>query len=150
MKKVLSLVIVVAMVLSLAGCGGDHVVADAVDMLKQAWTEYYRDTAVENDGYLQLVNTRLITFKENGVQDMRNIAYVVEFVLYTGYYGSDSYHAQTTGFMDTVTVYKDGTMEVGRNPLKDYSTTYYSWDYSAFVESVEDLGDDYNFTEYLK
>lgn len=148
-KRTAALLLALALVLSMAGCGTGSTVSDAVDLLKASWAEYYKESAVENDGCLQLVNTRLITFRENHVQDMQNIAYVVEFVLYTDYYGS-SYHVLTTGIMDTVTVYKDGTMEVGSNPLKAYSNKYYSWDYSAFVESVEDLGDAYNFTENLK
>jgi len=151
LKKSLAIFLVLAMVLCFAGCEEeDEGITQAVEALKAAWTEYYRDSAVENDGYLQIVNTRKILFKENSVSGMKNIAYIVEFVLYTDYYGSAPYYIQTAGVMDTVIVYKDGRMEVGSNPLKAYSQQYYSWDYSSFVASVEDLGSQYNMTENLQ
>ena len=153
LKKTLAIVLVAMVLLGMVACGEeekDVTITRAVDALKASWSEYYRDSAVENDGYLQIANTRRIVFKENTVKDMKNIAYVVEFLLYTDYYGSAPYYVQTTGIMDTVIVYKDGTLEVGSNPLKAYSSQYYSWDFSAFVESVENLGNQYNITEKLK
>ena len=151
-KRWLAALLALLLGVSLLGCGDakSDAVDSAVEALKEAWTAYYQDCPVDTDGYLQIVNTRVVTLKENHVPDMRNVAYIVEFVLYADYYGAAPYYVAATGVMDTVTVYKDGTVSVGSNPLKAYSSKTYSWDYSSFVESTEDLGDAHNVTWDLK
>ena len=112
--------------------------------------EFYTDSKVETDGHFEIKNTRVVNIKENNTEEFKNIDYIVEFILYTDYYGSAPYY-QIVGIDDTVVVHKDGTMEVQRmNLINNYRAMHYSNDFSDFIKSIDDYGDKYNCIEDLK
>ncbi len=153
MKKVIAIFLLISLLAGMSACvngGKDETVLQAVRELKEAWKQEYATKSANADGYFEIKNTRVIHIKDNSVPQFENVACIVEFVLYTDYYGSAPYY-WNVGYMDSVTVYKDGTMEVNSmNPLKIYSGKTYSYDFSGFVAAVSDHGSEYNQTEKLK
>lgn len=154
MKKICALVLCALMLLCLASCkktqaGHDQVLTDAVSAVKDYWQAMYDESTAETDGYFEIKNTRLITIGENELREFENVAYLVEFVLYTDYFGTAPYHDNACAY-DTVIVYKDGTMEVTSNRIWHYRTTTYETDYSAFIAAIDDYHDTYNCIETLK
>jgi hypothetical protein len=135
----------------LSACGTDKndIVSKAVSVLKNHWEDLYEDSKVETDGHFEIKNTRVVNIKENNTEEFKNIDYIVEFILYTDYFGSAPYY-QNVGIDDTVVVHKDGTMEVQRNLINLYRSKYYSNDFSDFIKSIDDYGDKYNCIEDLK
>ena len=151
MKKLYSLLLVLCLIFSLSACGTDKndIVSKAVSVLENHWEDLYEDSKVETDRHFEIKNTRVVNIKENNTEEFKNIDYIVEFILYTDYYGSAPYY-QIVGIDDTVVVYKDGTMEVQRNLINLYRSKYYSNDFSDFIKSIDDYGDKYNCIEKLK
>ena len=164
MKRVFCAVLVAALLLTFCACGkstsaeGNDVSLDehhamllkARNVLINAWEEIYKDSRTESDGYFQIKNTRLITFKKNTNKYFSDVAYIVEFVVFSDYYGSAPYYANA-GFMDSVVVYRNGTMEANQNNLlKMYSSKTFSYDYSEFLEQIKDYADAYNIEKNLK
>lgn len=151
MKKLYSLLLVLCLIFSLSACGTDKndIVSKAVSVLENHWEDLYEDSKVETDGHFEIKNTRVVNIKENNTEEFKNIDYIVEFILYTDYFGSAPYY-QNVGIDDTVVVHKDGTMEVQRNLINLYRSKYYSNDFSDFIKSIDDYGDKYNCIEDLK
>ena len=151
MKKLYSLLLVLCLIFSLSACGTDKndIVSKAVSVLENHWEDLYEDSRVETDGHFEIKNTRVVNIKENNTEEFKNIDYIVEFILYTDYFGSAPYY-QNVGIDDTVVVHKDGTMEVQRNLINLYRSKYYSNDFSDFIKSIDDYGDKYNCIEDLK
>ena len=151
MKKLYSLLLVLCLIFSLSACGTDKndIVSKAVSVLENHWEDLYEDSKFETDGHFEIKNTRVVNIKENNTEEFKNIDYMVEFILYTDYFGSAPYY-QNVGIDDTVVVHKDGTMEVQRNLINLYRSKYYSNDFSDFIKSIDDYGDKYNCIEDLK
>ena len=151
MRKICSFLLVLCLFFTLSACGvnEDDMVIKATNVLKNHWEDLYDDSIVKTDGYFEIKNTRVINIKENNTEEFENIDYIVEFVLYTDYFGSAPYY-QNVGIDDTVVVHKDGTMEVQRNLINLYRSKYYSNDFSNFIKSIDDYGDKYNCIEDLK
>lgn len=105
---------------------------------------------VEYNGYFEIKNTRVIEIGDTDIELFKDIDYIVEFVLFTDYFGSAPYYS-SIGISDTVVVYSDGTMEVpNMNLLTAYRSRYYSTDFSDIIKKVYDCKDKYNCVEYLK
>ncbi len=151
MKKLYSLLLVLCLIFSLSACETDKndIVSKAVSVLENHWEDLYEDSKVETDGHFEIKNTRVVNIKENNTEEFKNIDYIVEFILYTDYFGSAPYY-QNASIDDTVVVHKDGTMEVQRNLINLYRSKYYSNDFSDFIKSIDDYGDKYNCIEDLK
>ncbi len=153
MKRALAVLSAFTLIFSLFSCGAntneDDAVAKAVDTLKEHWKTEYKEAGADTDGYFEIKNTRVINIKENTTEEFKNVDYIVEFVLYTDYFGSAPYY-QSAGTDDTVVVYTDGTAKVQSNLINQYRTKYFSNDFSVFLGSIEDLGDKYNCIEKLK
>ncbi len=173
MKKI-ALALVIAILLVLCGCGDpqtsdtkpqntetekketninissaeDEIVSDAIKVLKNDWLSYYK-TNKDNDGYFEIKNTRLIKIKNNDTEMFENVDYIVEFVLFTDYFGSAPYYYSNTT-NDTVVVYDDGTMKVSPNLIKVYSGRTYNYKFPEYIDSVTDLGSEYNCIKNLK
>lgn len=127
----------------------------ALEALKQKWQKLYKREG-RTDDYLEIYHTRLIGitpdkedayFKKN--DRAMEIDYIVEFALYSNFYGSAPYYIDAHAY-DFVIVYQDGTAEVVTDPIRQYSGRTYSWDYSGFVDFVEDFGTSYNQILTLK
>ena len=100
------------------------------------------------DRYFEIKNTRVLTIKENDSEQFSNIAYIIEFEIYTDIMGTAPYYYDWN-YNDTVVVYQDGTMEVKTNPLIVYRSTTYSNDFSPFIEKIDDYQQQYNCTKTL-
>ena len=153
MKKAISLLLVMILTLGLCSCniGKDKKVLDAIDVLKEFWTEKYsEDLYKENNckGYFEIINTRLIEIKDNDINMFKDVDYIVEFELFTDYYCNGLYYDNVSMY-DTVIVYKDGTTKVDGSYINRYRSTTYSNDFSPFIESVENYGDKYNCVKKL-
>ena len=157
MKKLLALAIIVLTVICFVACDGNptasgkhnEIVNGAIQELKDFWTlEYQRELLANSDGHFEIQGTRVVTVKDNDIEGYSDVAYVVEFILYSDYYSTAPYYI-CRGINNCVLVYKDGTMEVaGRSPIEGYFVTYGTL--SDIVESVNDCKDMYNCTEKLK
>lgn len=133
----------------------DDLVLPAIEALKIKWDELYRESE-ESNGYLEIFHTRVIDVKPNSSDTVfqeldrgMEIDYIVEFSLYSDYFSAAPYY-HNAGTYDTVVVYDDGTTLVAGNFFRTYSNLTYSYDYSAFVEEITDLGNSYNQIIKLK
>ena len=129
----------------------DELVVSAIDSLKSKWIELYQER--ENaDGYLEIYHTRVIDVTPNEADTFfqeldrgMEIDYIVEFSLYSNYIPAAPYYHNVAAY-DTVIVYEDGTTSVASNFFRMYGQLTYSFDYSGFVDDIEDLGTRYNQT----
>jgi hypothetical protein len=153
MKRVIAIFLILLLLAGMSSCGKpekDETVLQAIQALKAAWEQDYATSATHSDGYFEIKNTRVIYIKDNSVAHFEDVACIVEFELYTDYYGSAPYYVNV-GRLDSVTVYKDGTMEVNpMNPILVYSRATYTTDFSDFIGAITDYGTQYNQTAKLK
>lgn len=141
MKKIiLQITTLLIMICVLVGCGAqnsgdgkkDDRVEVAVEALNKQWDDY------------QIKNTRIIDLKETDIEMFEGIDYIVEFVLYTDYFGSAPYY-NNAGIYDTVSVYADGHAEINKRNLFDvYRSNTYLTDFSDIIQEITDLGAAYN------
>lgn len=127
----------------------DAVITKAIEELKDYWEDLYEESKVENDGYFEIKNTRIITIKDNDTELFDNIKYIIEFELYTDYMGSAPYY-EDVGVYNTVVVYEIGKMDVESNLIRAYRNKTYQTDYSGFIKSVDDYHGYYNCVKKLK
>lgn len=154
MKRFYSLFLVICLVFSLSSCGNDNsqkeLVDDAIEELKLSWEDIYDNLIFETDRYFEIKNTRVIEITKNDIEVFEDVDCIIEFVLYTDYFGAAPYYS-CTGLSDSVIVYNNGDMEVpSTNLLRAYSSRYYTYDYSNIIKAVNDYGDKYNCVENLK
>lgn len=135
----------------------DSLVQQAISALTSFWKEAYAKDQISENGYLEIVNTRIISIKSPLQKDQNNTdaskqaakqyfgdtAYIIEFVLYTDYFGSHPYYSLTE-LNNCVIVKKDGTYTVSRNPFDLYRSRTYSTDYSGIIEQIDELGGAYD------
>lgn len=152
LKKIMIFCICIALMLCITGCKGnlkyDKMVREAIDLVMDAWEDLYRNDPMDSDGTVQIRNTRVIVFDEEktkGDKYFEDVAYIVEFVIFSDYYGTEPYYVNI-GLHDCVIVYEDGTMKVCQNYIKlVYSATYrYP---TELIDEVIDFEDKYNTTE---
>ena len=153
MKRAIAILLILFLLVGMSACGKpekDETVLQAIQELKEAWKQDYATRATHTDGYFEIKNTRVIYIKDNSVAHFEDVACIVEFELYTDYYGSAPYYMDA-GRLDSVTVYKDGTMEVNpMNPILIYSRATYTTDFSDLIGAITDYGTQYNQTTKLK
>ncbi len=150
-KRGLTFLLVLTLAFCLSACGASENdrISTAVIKLKNHWEDVYNNSKVDTDGYFEIKNTRVINIKDNNTEEFKDIDYIVEFVLYTDYFGSAPYY-QIAGIDDTVVVYKGGKMEIQSNLINRYRTRHYTSDFSEFIKSIDDYGNKYNCIENLK
>ena len=151
MKKI-SLLLALILAFSVFACGCSEksgIIEDAVETLEETWEDMYNEGNLDTDGYFEIKNTRFITIKENDKELFEDVEYVVEFVIFTDYFGSAPYYWETTS-NNCVLVHKDGTMTVPTaNIFNRYRSLTYENDFSDIIESIEDCGDEYNCVKDL-
>ena len=150
MKRILTVFLALTIVICLTACGGktDRVASKAVKELEDWWEEIYDESPDLSDRYFEIKNTRVITIKDNSKEEFKDIEYVVEFVLFTNYFGTAPYYSDA-GLYNNVIVYKDGSMKVTNNYLKRYREVTFNSDFSDIIESIDDLEDKYNCKKEL-
>lgn len=153
MKKAISILLVLVFAVGLCSCSvvKDPKVTAAIEILQKHWTEeysreYYKE--IGSDGHFEIKNTRIIEIKDNNTAMFKDIDYIVEFVLFTDYYGGSLYY-ENTPIYNSVIVYKNGTTKVDSDYVSRYRNANQSNDYSEFIEHIDDLGDKYNCSEKL-
>lgn len=120
----------------------DKEVEKAITAIKKEWLKDKRSG--EFKPYLEVKNTRIIFLKDNVSGDFNNYDYVIEFILFSNYFGSAPYY-DDSGIKDSVVVYKDGHTEVkDKNPFKEYRSKTFESDLSGVMENITDLGSKYN------
>ena len=127
----------------------DEVITKAIKELKDYWEDEYDRFSIEEDRHFEIKNTRIITIKNNDIEQFENVKYLVEFVLYTNYMGSAPYYEDFCVY-DTVVVYNDGEMEVQTNPIDRYRGRTYETDFSNFIKDIDDYCGYYNCVKKLK
>ena len=163
MKKVFALLLVVVITVFCVACSSketpdkagkeptkthDSVITKAIAELKDCWEDIYEESKVATDGHFEIKNTRIITLKSNDIELFDNVKYIIEFELYTDYFGSAPYY-EDVGTYDTVVVYNSGKMDIKTNLIRAYRNTTYQTDYSDFIKSVDDYCEYYNCVEKL-
>ena len=170
MKKIFAFILALCLVFCMAACGKteddskavssaasegnsqyDDLAKKAVSILETEWkNEYSEEINTPRDGHFEIKNTRVIEIKETDIEEFKDVDYVIEFVLFTDYYGSAPYYS-STGINSTVVAYSDGRMEVvSKTPFTVYMQVHYSTDYSGIIEKVTDCGSQYNCVKKLK
>ncbi len=165
MKRIIAILTLIAVVFCFTACGKQdkkpsatnkenlkhhEIVTEATEQLKKYWKKEYQDTKYDNtDGYFEIKNTRVITIKDNDIELFQDVAYIIEYELYTDYMGSAPYY-ENCGVYNNVVVYENGTMDVKNNLIRMYRNTTYQTDYSGFIEAIGDYQGQYNCIEKLK
>ncbi len=161
MKKLITLILSILIILSLVSCANnaadneindpissyDKIVNESIDALKSEWKNIYKE--YDRDGYFEIKNTRVIEIKDNDISLFKDVKYVVEFILFTDYYGSAPYYSEAV-VSNVALVYKNGEIEITRDPFRLYSSATYSYNYSDIIENIVDCGSRYNLKENLK
>ena len=121
----------------------------AKSAVEYQWQSLYAEGRVGNgssDRHLEIRDTRVITIAPNDIKFWDGITCVVEFSLYSNYFGSAPYYSNAMSY-DSVVFYADGSCEVrSANPFRQYSARTYSYDYSGIISGIYELGTQYNQT----
>ena len=160
MKRIIVLFVSILLIFNLVSCSDmnkndinnhistyDSIVKDAIKELRNEWKEIYNKS--ENDGYFEIKNTRVIEIKDNDISIFKDVKYVVEFILFTDYYGSAPYYSEAV-VSNVAVIYKNGNAEITGDLFRRYSSATYSYDYSDIIKNIVDCGGKYNLIEYLK
>lgn len=135
----------------------DDMIEDAVEVLQDYWADAYDE--FEGNGnverYFEIKNTRVFTLTRAGYEELKNVEYVVDFLLYTDCYGMDEYYTDAwvspAGKGGAVAVYRNGDMKVVLNNFIPSACSDASgFNYGEAVKSVDDYGDQYNCKTTLK
>ena len=162
MKKGIVVLTLIVLVLSMVACGKQgglpsntnlkhhEIVTAANKQLKDCWKEYYADPENDyTDGYFEIKNVRVVTIKNNDIELFQDVAYIIEYELYTDFMGTAPYY-ENCGVDNNVVVYKNGTMDVVSNFIRLYRSKTFQTDYSGFIETIDDYHSQYNCVETLK
>lgn len=164
MKRIFSLFLVLMLSCSfLAGCqqkepsptdkGGEinisqterEKIEKAIELLVDEW-EVLAVEDENNNGYLEIKNTRIIHPDSNDIANtlgVDNIEYIVEFIIFTDFYGAAPYYHETQ-HQNNVIFYSDGTGAVATNAVQMYSSLTYDYALKNCSFSVLDCKTTFN------
>ena len=131
----------------------DIMVRSAVELLKQSWKADYEKSPVSQNGYLEILHTRISYIREDfAAQDFsknasasmfENVYCVIDFVLLTDQ-GSAPYYVDQ-GYRNQVVVLRNGEMQLASQSIfRLYTGRTYNFDLSGIIETVRSLGGQYN------
>lgn len=161
MKKLITLFFSIILMINFVSCSSfvsneeikepinayDSVIKEAIDALKDEWKNHYEEH--NGDGYFEIKNTRVIEIKDNDISVFKDVKYIVEFILFTDYYGSAPYYSEAV-VSNVAVIYKNGNTEITGDLFRRYSSATYSYDYSNIIKNIVDCGSKYNVKETLK
>ncbi len=109
------------------------------------WKKLLESNKIKNDGYIEIVSTRVIKLAKNKNDYFKNVDYVVEFILRSDYYGSAPYYFNVNMY-DNVVFYKDGTCKVTSGFFRTYlaEPKTKTADFDTVIEKIAELGDAFN------
>jgi hypothetical protein len=166
MQKLLCLFLVVVMVCLMAACTKQEAVSNgdtrldiadranverAVQLLREQWETIAAEDA-GNDGYLEIKNTRIVhtdTDAMGKALGLGDIQCIVEFVIFTDFYGAAPYYYETQ-HMNNVVFCSDGTATVLTNAVQTYFTKTYDASLKNCAMEVLDCKTAFNQTFDLK
>lgn len=144
LKKIFVIFLSILLCLGFACAESDDeaMIQGAIDALWNEWI--VQSEAGGFEGYLRIMNTRVVELKDNDIELFEGIEAIVEFVIYTDYFNNAPYYVEPYVF-DSVSVYADGSFAVQTFSLFErYRSRYYEMDYSGLIERVTDYYDAYN------
>lgn len=159
MKKFLILFISIIMIIAsvnLFACSSpnsgnkeyDEIMNKSINVLKEGWEDIYTQLTIENrENKIRIANSRIIELNDtHEISEFQNVKSIIEFIVYSDYYGTQGKYCINAGIYDTVLVYEDGTMEFQtQSIIKQYINRYYDYSFS-FISNVVELGSSYNQT----
>ena len=148
-KMFLCLSIIISSVLSV-GCNNnnDAMIKDAVELITEYWEEQYSEDDI-GDWYFEIKNTRVIHIKENDIEQFKDVEYIIEFDIYTDWFGTAPYYSNVFINSDVV-INKDGSMKVESRVMNTYRNKTFDTDFSDFIEEIIDYKDKYNCIKDLE
>lgn len=122
-----------------------QMVETAIEKITETWKTQYEKDKLTTDPVVLITNTRIIKIdSETAVKEFQNVEYMVEFLLYTDYFGSSPYYSNVNIY-DSVVFYRDDSVEVPyQNILNVYGNKVYRYRYDGIVQRVYDLGGYYD------
>ena len=144
MKKLSTIILLIGIILCFSACDNsthNDIITNAITELENTWETNYQNANINTDKYFEIKSTRIISIKENDIDEFNNVNYVVEFVLFTNYFDTAPYYS-CLGQWDCVIVYENGDMEVPRkNIFSNYSTMNFDYDYSNIIDEITEYKD---------
>ena len=154
-KRILCCLLAILMLFSLSACKAGKKDADsnrisnqdlnyvnkAIDVINTEWESVYSkiNKSVHTDNMIEITNARIIHIKNNNSDYFKDVDVVVEFDLFTDYYGGAPYYFNVQQ-NDTVVFYKDGSNQVN-DIFKNYLLKTGENDYSDIIEYRVECGD---------
>ncbi len=126
----------------------DEIMNNAISVLKEGWENVYTQRPIDNrENKIRIANSRIIEVKDtHEINEFQNIKSIIEFVVYSDYYGTQGKYYINAGIYDTVLVYKDGTMNFeSQSLIKQYINMYIDTSL-PFISSVVEFDSSYNQT----
>lgn len=124
----------------------DEMMESAITELTKGWENKYKEFDLENrDNAIYIKNSRIIELTDNHeISAFENIKYIIEFIIFSDYYGSGGKYFHDIGLYDTVIVYKDGSIEFSYyDIMRQYNNASYDYSFS-YVSQVIELESTYN------
>ena len=151
MKKLITLFLSIILMINFVSCSSfvsneeikepinayDSVIKEAIDVVKDEWKNQYEEH--NGDAYFEIKNTRVIEIKDNDISVFKDVKYIVEFILFTDYYGSAPYYSEAV-VSNVAVIYKNGNAEITGDLFRRYSSATYSYDYSNIIKNIVDCG----------
>lgn len=132
----------------------EYIAERARDALVEHWkTEVYGENPSLYEGKttsIEIRSTRVFSIcpapvdeEDRPQQYFEDMAYVVEFVLFSNSHGEAPY-AFNSGWKDHVIVSRNGEMRVDTSPFRVYSSRTDRYDFSGIIDNLYDLGTSLN------
>ena len=155
-KGITIALLVISIIFSLTSCGEKHTditgkdispkdeqyVSTAIKKVQDAWKQEYQNLTVDTDKTVNIINTRIIKIKDNDHKFFHDVEAVVEFDIFSDYYGSAPYYINGQK-NDSVVFHKNGKTEV-IDPLNPYRYALGINDYSDVIGEIIELGSAFN------
>ena len=115
----------------------DNYIVLCIGEMKSVFEEHLKGFDGECGDKLIIKNTRVVVIDENTtVEEFKSVKYVVEFVVYCDYYGSNGKYYTNPYIYDTYTIYKNNNIKC-ENIIRKYANSTYDFSYSYIKEVVE-------------
>ena len=151
MKKFLTFLIICLSIFFLCACNStnenkyDEFIKTSISEIKSFWENKYNETDSTNrKNDVFIVNTRLFTIDETtDREEYKGVKYIIEFVIYSDYYGTNGKYYSNIGLYDSIAVYNDNTFFVYEQSPFKRDIMLFELSFSMIKDTV-DLGAQYN------
>ncbi len=148
-SAVLAIIVGVIAIISLTKTEEEKMIEEAIVKLEEYWKSEYEKGNIE-DKYFEIKNTRVIKIKENDIEELKNVKYIIEFDIYSNWMNSTPYY-ENVKQGDNVVIYNDGTMEVRNGVFRIYRAKSYNIKFAdTLIDSITDYHNDFNCIKNLK